>query len=165
MSFPKCANQTQLIITIWKYDTNVRNLIMFCWETNNHFVPVWKILLWHHNIFKITSWLKLNPKYELNWSNGYMPLSDTFVLLSLLKIICDSMSYDALHFSGQQNSPSFRQFSVSAPQHLPQLCTTQQKPREVESWASAAHHAVLCTPVMTQYLEGWKCRHCAGMHT
>lgn len=66
------------------------------------------------------------------------------------------MSYGALHFSGQQNSPSFRQFSVSAPQHLPQLCTTQQKPREAESWASVAYHAMLCTPVMSQCLEGWK---------
>lgn len=118
-----------------------------------------------HHIFKVMLWLVLKPKYELKWTNGYMPLWATFDLLSLLKIICNSMGYSALHFSGQQKSPSFRQFSVSAPQHLPQLCTTQQKPREVESWASVAHHAMLCIPVMSQYLEGWKCRHCASRDT
>lgn len=83
----------------------------------------------------------------------YSSLSYT-PILSLQKISRDSMSYGALHFSGQQNSPSFRQFSMSAPQHLPQLCTTQQKPREAESWASVAYHAMLGTPVMSQYL--WK---------
>lgn len=61
-----------------------------------------------------------------------------------------------MHFTAVADRilPSFRQFSVSAPQHLPQLCATQQKPREAESLASVAHQATLCAPVMSQYLEG-----------
>lgn len=102
--------------------------------------------------------VKLRSKCELQWSvcKGYMPVWAALLFLFMLEINCDSMSFGALHFNGQQNLPSFRQFRVSAPQHLPQLSATQQKPSEADSWASVTHHATLCTPVMSHCLDGRK---------
>lgn len=49
---------------------------------------------------------KPKSKWEWTLSNGYTPAWATFLSLSFPKISSDSMSDGALHFSGQQNSPS-----------------------------------------------------------
>lgn len=116
------------------------------------------IYIWYNTTGAITSFMErhkseANIKVKMNSLTG-VSLSE---LLHFPLIAKDNSVHD-LRCTPHQWPTEFTliQFRASAPQHLPQLCATQQKPREAQTWASVAHHAVTWTPVMTQYLEGRK---------